>query len=388
MDQEKRRPDSKGARMRGQPLPDDVRLADGPAGWGFWKKTRDAAIVRPKPKVMIVAEPAATRLDHRNTLAVFEADILDTASGAEALRAARAHDFALILVGAGMPDMDGFELTRLLRAEARARAVPIILFVPGDDPAAVRQAYRMGAVECLADNPVDTEMLRQKARAYFDIDARRAELQATVERMAAEVQRLELAGKELGEQRDLLRRQSTYDSLTQLPGKLLFEDRLDGAIKRAVRNKQPFALALMDINGFKLVNDQFGRTAGDELLTSIGRRLLRMVRASDTVARLGGDEFAIVLEDLKSAVAVDYLGQKMAAHMAMPCSLLDAEGRAIDVAPKVSIGIAVYQPGQTAEALIAAANVAMYEAKRAGGGVRVFEGAADTAASRQAGGTR
>lgn len=181
---------------------------------------------------------------------------------------------------------------------------------------------------------------------------------------------------------DAIRPQGTHDLLTGLPSRLLLEDRLDGALKRAARSRKRVAVAVVDLDGFKAINDAHGHGAGDELLATTGRRLLQAVRASDTVARFGADEFAVVLEGLHNAAAAGKLGHMLAAAITQRCLLLvDLEGKPVDLAPHASIGLAIYPDhGTEREALIAAAAVALFQARRAGGGVRVYEAVGEPAA--------
>jgi diguanylate cyclase (GGDEF)-like protein len=104
-----------------------------------------------------------------------------------------------------------------------------------------------------------------------------------------------------------LRHQALYDNLTDLPNRALLYDRVEQAIRVALREKHLSSLMIMDLDGFKEINDTFGHPVGDELLRQVGPRLEGALRESDTVARLGGDEFAVVLpkiRDRDDAVAV------------------------------------------------------------------------------------
>jgi len=151
------------------------------------------------------------------------------------------------------------------------------------------------------------------------------------------------------------------DALTGLANRRHFEEALDAAAARARRHGHPLALAYMDLDGFKKVNDTFGHEIGDRLLVGVAERLRNTVRATDLVSRLGGDEFTVILE---------YAGSE--ADCAMQCQrLLDELSRPHDLAgqPVVStpsIGIALYRPGESVESLRDRADVAMYTAKRAG----------------------
>jgi diguanylate cyclase (GGDEF)-like protein/PAS domain S-box-containing protein len=161
-----------------------------------------------------------------------------------------------------------------------------------------------------------------------------------------------------------LAHQAFHDSLTGLSNRAVFRDRLDHALARSGRNAQPLAVLLLDLDGFKSINDSLGHDAGDELLVGVGERLQATARASDTVARLGGDEFAILLED-----EVDESRAKAAAHrlkrqLSTPFRV---RGREIFVRASVGIAVSADGTGKTDE-LIRNADTAMYAAKAGGRG--------------------
>jgi len=180
---------------------------------------------------------------------------------------------------------------------------------------------------------------------------------------------------------DLAERGSSYDALTNLPGRPLFRDRLehaialhqDGASKRhdapiPIDNTM-FAVLLLDLDGFKAVNDSLGHHVGDLLLQQVARRLESCVRAVDLVARMSGDEFNVLLESVDHAGAIDRAHQ-IAAALAAPYRI-----GAHTVTCIASIGVVVSQAGfATTDDYLRAADAAMYQAKSQGLGVCVFSG--------------
>jgi diguanylate cyclase (GGDEF)-like protein/PAS domain S-box-containing protein len=153
-----------------------------------------------------------------------------------------------------------------------------------------------------------------------------------------------------------------YDTLTGLPNRALFRDRLEQAVARARREKWCTALAFLDLDRFKEVNDTLGHAAGDELLRAVARRLRGCLREGDTVARLGGDEFTAILEDVKGAADAQRVAGKMMAALEQPLVL---EGREVFVTG--SIGFALFpDDGEDADTLVRHADGAMYEAKNEG----------------------
>jgi len=158
-----------------------------------------------------------------------------------------------------------------------------------------------------------------------------------------------------------LKHQALHDPLTGLPNRTLLNDRLEQVILAARRNATSLALLLMDLDGFKDVNDTFGHHHGDLLLEQVGLRLCRVLQASDTVARLGGDEFAIILP------ATDEVGSTQAVRRIIASfkEQFVVESRSLHV--DASVGIALYPShGDDASTLLRRADVAMYVAKRAG----------------------
>jgi len=167
-----------------------------------------------------------------------------------------------------------------------------------------------------------------------------------------------------------IRHVAEHDSLTGLPNRFLFNDRLGQAICLAKRNARQFALLYIDLDKFKPVNDTLGHDCGDQILKKSAERICEQVRKSDTVARVGGDEFTVILNDTSRPQDVE-VAQKIIAALTMPFRLRN-HPRAIKIG--TSIGVAVYPShAQDHETLIKKADVAMYNAKTQGNCVRFSE---------------
>jgi diguanylate cyclase (GGDEF)-like protein/PAS domain S-box-containing protein len=158
-----------------------------------------------------------------------------------------------------------------------------------------------------------------------------------------------------------LRYQAFHDSLTGLPNRALFEDRLRRALVRLRRSGGFAAVMFVDLDDFKTVNDGLGHAAGDELLRAIARRLEGALRAQDTAARLGGDEFAVLLEDLVDESEALEIAERVRCALEPPLTVAGHQ-----VAPSASIGVACPGPQDSAEELLRNADVAMYAAKERG----------------------
>ena len=164
-----------------------------------------------------------------------------------------------------------------------------------------------------------------------------------------------------------LRDQALHDALTGLPNRALLGDRLTSAIAAAQRQNAPLSLLLLDLDGFKGVNDTWGHHAGDQVLIEIAARLSGSLRESDTAARLGGDEFVLLLPATPLVGAIE-TARALVDFIVAPVIV---DGKPLTVG--ASIGIAVFpNHGRDAEVLLAAADSAMYDAKQSGGGYRTF----------------
>ena len=154
-----------------------------------------------------------------------------------------------------------------------------------------------------------------------------------------------------------------HDALTGLPNRLLLADRLRQAIHGAERNGHMFALAYLDLNGFKQINDTHGHSAGDEVLKAVAARLQAGLRASDTVARLGGDEFVVLLTPAQATTEAEPALNRLLDTLIQPITLSSG----VQVAIGSSLGLAHFPvDGRSPDALMRHADEAMFANKRAG----------------------
>jgi diguanylate cyclase (GGDEF)-like protein len=167
--------------------------------------------------------------------------------------------------------------------------------------------------------------------------------------------------------------QALHDSLTGLPNRKLFGDRLDHAIRMARRRGTRIGVMLMDLDRFKEINDTLGHHNGDAALQQVAHRVGETLRESDTVARLGGDEFAILLDDVADTTAAITAAERVLDVFTQPFSIADL---ALDLG--VSVGITLYpRDGEDAGALVQKADVAMYAAKARHLGFCLYESTLD-----------
>jgi len=195
----------------------------------------------------------------------------------------------------------------------------------------------------------------------------------------ASVRGLVLTAHDVTERKALeseLAHQAFHDSLTGLPNRALFADRVTHSLERVSRGNRSVAVLFVDVDDFKTVNDSLGHATGDELLVAVAGRLRGCMRAADTAARLGGDEFGLLLEDVPGVDKAVELAERVLEALSRPLVL----GRT-EILVRASIGIVIGRAGQTGGELLRNADVAMYKGKRQGGNCyEVFEPAMHAAA--------
>ena len=178
---------------------------------------------------------------------------------------------------------------------------------------------------------------------------------------------------------EALRHRALHDDLTTLPNRVLFADRASQAISAATRTKEPLALMVLDLDGFKHVNDTLGHHCGDVLLKLVGERLVSCLRDSDTVARLGGDEFGVLLPTGADLAGVATVVWKIRQAFELPFAVL---GHSVGVG--ISIGITLVPlHGDNIDDLLRRADLAMYDAKRSGAGFALFAAEQEEAPARR-----
>jgi len=173
------------------------------------------------------------------------------------------------------------------------------------------------------------------------------------------------AQRELRERKraeETIRRMAYHDSLTDLPNRVLFNDRLGVALARARRSNQKVAVMLLDLDHFKEVNDTLGHAVGDQLLQAVGERLTRLLRESDTVCRMGGDEFLLLLPDMGRSKYAGKAAERILEVIRKPFTLGEHT-----LPVTTSLGIAIYpDDGEDGDTLVGNADAAMYVAKDKG----------------------
>ena len=288
---------------------------------------------------MLVAENSdAVRDELLRRLAERGHRVAGAGDGEQALALVEREIPDVVLLDHELPGIDGMTVLDRLRADDRLAAVPVIMLTQSSDPELLVEALRRGAHDYL--------------RKPFDP----AELDARVI-AALRVKRLHDA---LLDANRRLARQALTDDLTGLANRRHGAHQLDREIALGVRHGRLLALARVDVDHFKAINDTHGHQAGDQVLAEVARRLAGAVRGGDELARWGGDEFVAILPGTDRAGALRAAERLRAAVAEAP---VDAAGGALDVT--VSIGWA-HWAGDTPDDLLARADRSLYRAKDAG----------------------
>ena len=285
-----------------------------------------------KPVVVLADDDPSIRLMVRHVLESEDFDIVEASDGLEAIKAVEKHHPALILLDAVMPGIDGFTTCKQIKDKGYTD-IPVMMITGLDDDASVERAYEVGAIDFIT-KPIKWAVLKHRVKSV-------------VAKVVAERKVQLLAYR---------------DTLTSLPNRLLFADRLEQAVIRCERSRTSMALMLVDIDDFKLVNDSFGHDAGDKLIKAVGQLISKSLRRADTIARLGGDEFAVIVEGIEAPDDAISIADNLTTILEHNVRLDDQE-----TYTSASIGIAVYpDDGKDARTLLKNADTAMFRAKENG----------------------
>jgi diguanylate cyclase (GGDEF)-like protein len=248
----------------------------------------------------------------------------------EALRVLHDREITSIITDLTLPDARGFDA--VLRLQAGAPNAAILVYSGVDDEALALQVVQLGAQDFLPKGRTDRETLLRSLR--FARERKRSDLR--------------------------LRRLAHYDPLTGLANRSSFTDAATQAVARAARQKQVLAVMMIDLDGFKLINDTMGHEAGDQILQEVGVRMRCVFREYDVVARFGGDEFAVLVTDVESVESLSLMVERLLTSIAQPIGARENHVTA-------SVGIAIFPTaGRSPLRLLRSADMAMYKAKRSG----------------------
>ncbi len=290
----------------------------------------------PRPKILAI-DDTPTNLLTLGAVLGDEFALQVATSGAMGLALAVQSAPDLILLDVMMPDMDGYETCRRLKADPLTSDIPVIFVTALNSPEDETNGLNVGAVDFIS-KPLNSAVVRARVRTHLT----------------------------LKHQADLLRSMAFVDGLTGIANRRQFDDALQREWRAGRRAGTSLALVMIDVDHFKLFNDTYGHQAGDACLQAIAGILRAdMGRPHDLIARYGGEEFACVLPDTNLAGA-----QVKAERLRQAVQSLGIAHEASGTAPVVtiSVGLALFIPTDelTPEQLVAAADAQLYNAKHAG----------------------
>ncbi|EFL51092.1 response regulator receiver modulated diguanylate cyclase [Solidesulfovibrio fructosivorans JJ]] len=289
------------------------------------------------PATVLVVDDAPSNLAILTETLRSEFDVRIATSGFEALHLVCDAPPDLILLDILMPEMDGYEVCRRLKADFSTRNIPVIFLTAKNEVSDETTGLALGAVDYIT-KPITVPIVQARVRAHVELKRRG----------------------------DLLETLSMRDGLTGIPNRRRFDEYLNRAWRHALRCNTPLSMIMADIDDFKAYNDAYGHMAGDECLRAVAGALSGALRRpGDLVARFGGEEFAVVLEHTELPGAL-HLAEAMRAAV-IDLDLGHEDSRAAQVVT-VSLGAATLTPkaGMTPETLIGAADRMLYAAKQAG----------------------
>lgn len=261
-----------------------------------------------------------------------------------------------IVLDFNLPDMDALEVLARLAGDAQDLPCAVVLVTGQGSERVAVESLKLGVHDYLVKGEIAGDRLAAAIKGAVDrVQARRSAAQERLQ----------------------LERMALFDPLTGLGNRNLFHARLEHAVAMVRRRGDQACLQIMDLDGFKKINDTLGHHIGDEALREIGRRLAGIGRNADTIVRLGGDEFAYLMETGATVEGALVVANKVIELVREPIVT-----RASVFTLGISIGIALFAGANAdAELAIRQADTAMYKAKRAGGGVEVFEPSATPGAA-------
>lgn len=309
-----------------------------------------------KIPVLIVDDLPQNILALEAVIADMGIDIKTAQSGNDALRQSLKHDFALVLLDVQMPDMNGFEVARLIRTNPKTKHFPIIFVTAGmKDLLNQIAGYETGAVDYLM-KPLEPVILRSKVKVFLELHLQRKmieEFYYTLEQIVEE------RTAELKEANETITRLAATDELTSLSNRRSFNGLLASAISAAFRHTYPLSMLMVDLDHFKAVNDTFGHGEGDKVLQAFADLLRESIRAEDIAARWGGEEFIALLP---------HTSREAAAALAerIRVAFEQYSGSVTPISLSASFGVVQLQEGDDADTLVRRADDALYRAKREG----------------------
>lgn len=283
-------------------------------------------------------------------------EIITANSGNEALRQSLRHDFALILLDVQMPEMNGFEVARLIRSHPKTSHFPIIFVTAGmKDLIEQIEGYETGAVDYLM-KPFETVILRSKVAVFREMYIQRKALQEFSSRLEEMVEERTV---ELMAANEIISRLAATDELTGLFNRRFFNEQLLAAISASKRHRHDLSLIMIDIDYFKRVNDTLGHCEGDRILKCFADLLRENIRVEDVAARWGGEEFIVMLPHT-SIDAASALADRIR------CGFQNVYSGCASIILSASFGVGEMGEADDMDSLVKRVDDALYNAKHHG----------------------
>jgi len=319
-------------------------------------------MTKEKVNILIVDDIKENHLVMESVLNDEDINIVKALSGEEALTLCMSHSFAVILMDVQMPGMDGFETVDILRSIEKTKNIPIIFVTAiSKEKKAISRGYEMGAVDYLF-KPIDPVILRSKVRIFKELYVQKR----IITRQAEE---LEFKVKELTtilEEKTRLEQLSLEDPLTQIFNRRGVESRMELHWNNCIRYRLSYAVIMIDLDNFKMYNDNYGHVEGDVVLKKVAAAIQNgLNRPEDFCGRIGGEEFIAVLPNT-DAQGAEYVSKRILAEVTG--AKIKHEFNINYDYVTVSMGIAVVNPGQGDDylKLVEQADKTLYKAKESG----------------------
>ncbi len=289
-----------------------------------------------RTRVLVVDDSATIRALLTKVLQNEGMDVIIAHDGLEAIeRLSPEEDIHVILTDLRMPNMDGLDLIKAIRARERLRSIPVIMLTSSSETDDHRDNLVAGANDYIQKDKLDHQLMVAKINNY------------------AELRKSQLVAEQA----------SWTDGLTQLGNRRFGEIRLEEEVERARRYGHPLSVCLVDIDHFKKVNDTLGHAAGDDVLKWVAARLTQVSRGTDIVSRWGGEEFLFAFPETSLEEAAQIM-ERFRSHLA--ATPVDMQALDANVPVTVSGGVAELEAEDTVAALVDRADRALYEAKETG----------------------
>ncbi len=242
-------------------------------------------------KVLLVDDIEANLISFHAILRKLDIKIYEASSGNEALKIIMKENIDIVLLDVQMPDINGFEVAKLIRANPSTLSIPIIFITASNqNDDYMFKGYELGCVDYLY-KPINSELLKSKVEVFVKMQLQTKIIEFKSNELEKKIIELERVEEELF-------KVTCTDQLTGIKNRRGFADILDSTFRRAIRNSSSISLLMLDVDNFKNFNDEYGHPEGDVCLQKVARSIDdTLLRPYDVVARYGGEEFVVILPE-------------------------------------------------------------------------------------------